>query len=851
MNWGRLLRLLGPAGIFALVCAAAYVLHGQLAELSYAALTASISEIPASSLWLAAGLTLANYAVMTGYDLLALRAIGQGLAVRRIAAASFIGTAYSNTLGLSMLAGSSVRFRLYSSWGLSAVDIVKVVAFTTATLWLGLCSVAGAALLLAGDLPLAGLAGGLGPRALGVLLAAAPAAWVLAAALYRKPLRFKGAEFSLPRPGLAALQATTGAVDWVLAGCVLYALLGSLTPLPFGRFLTFFLLAQISGLVSQVPGGLGVFESVSMLLLGSSVPAGDLFAALVAYRVVYYLLPLVLATLLLGAHELIAARRGLGRLAQRSLLWVWALAPQFLAGGAFLAGAVLLASGATPAEGERLHWLRGFLPLPVLEASHFIGSVTGLMLLVMARGLQRRLDVTYYLTAALLAVGMAASLLKGFDYEEAALLGLVLAALLPARRQFYRRSSLLAEPFSAWWLASIALAVLCTTWLGFFAFRHVEYSRELWWRFALNGNAARFLRAEVGVVVAVLALAAARLLSPARRRPAASDAANMATVAGIVAASPRTSAHLALLGDKCFLFSDSGQSFIMYAVEGRSFVAMGDPVGPAEERAELVWRFRELCDAHGGWPVFYETSAETLPLYVDLGLTILKIGEQALAPLAHFSLEGKSRKGFRNVRNRIEAEGWEFAVLPPGEVGRRMDELQAVSEAWLLAKRTREKRFSLGHFDPAYLRQFPVAVVQRQGRIAAFANVWAAAGREELSVDLMRHNTDAPEDAMEYLLLKLMLWGRNQGFARFDLGMAPLSGMESRRLATAWSRMGNFLFTYGEYFYNFKGLRRYKEKFDPLWEPRYLVGPGGILMPRVVANLAALISGSLKGAVAK
>ncbi len=848
----RLLRLLGPGAVFALVSAAVWVLHGQLAEFSFRSLAASFAAIPAASLGQATALTLANYAVLMGYDLLALRAAGRPLALGRIAAASFVGTAYSNSLGLSMLAGSSARFRLYSSWGLSALDIVKVVAFTTTTLWLGLCGAAGAALLWTESLPPAlPLSGGLGTRALGGLLLAVPAAWVAAAALRRRPLRLGGAEFSLPRPGLAALQAATGGLDWVLAAAVLFVLLRTLAPIPFGHFLAVFLLAQLAGLVSQVPGGLGVFESVSLLLLSGTAPAGDLMAVLAAYRAVYYLLPLALATLLLGVHEVLAAREHLGRLARRSLRWVGPLAPQFLAGGAFLAGVVLLASGATPAEGQRLYWLRGFLPLAVLEVSHFLGSVTGLLLLVVAQGLRRRLDATYYLAAGLLGVGIAASLLKGFDYEEALLLCLVLGALLPARRQFYRHSSLLAESFSPRWAVSVALALLCTTWLGFFAFRHVEYSQELWWRFTFQSNAARFLRAEVGVMVTLLALAAARLLSPARRRPAPARGTDLEAVAPLVAAAPRASAHLALLGDKSFLFSDSGRSFLMYATEGRSFVAMGDPVGPAEEQAELAWRFRELSDAAGGWPVFYQTCKDTLPLYLDLGLAILKIGEQAYVPLAEFTLDGKQRKGFRNVRNRIEAEGWEFAVLPPAEVRPRLAELEAVSASWLAAKRTREKGFSLGRFAPDYLSRFPLAVVRRNEGIAAFANLWAAGRREELSVDLMRHGPDAPADAMEYLLFMLMLWGRDQGYGRFDLGMAPLSGMAGRPLATAWSRVGNLLFTYGEYFYNFKGLRRYKEKFAPLWEPRYLVCPGGLALPRVLANLASLVSGGIKGTVAK
>ena len=104
---------------------------------------------------------------------------------------------------------------------------------------------------------------------------------------------------------------------------------------------------------------------------------------------------------------------------------------------------------------------------------------------------------------------------------------------------------------------------------------------------------------------------------------------------------------------------------------------------------------------------------------------------------------------------------------------------------------------------------------------------------------------------MEYLFVCMMLWGKEQGYRWFNLGMAPFSGLENRALAPLWNRLGAFVFRYGEHFYNFQGLRQYKEKFDPQWRPRYLASPGGLALPQIFANLATLISGGVKGVVAK
>ena len=139
----------------------------------------------------------------------------------------------------------------------------------------------------------------------------------------------------------------------------------------------------------------------------------------------------------------------------------------------------------------------------------------------------------------------------------------------------------------------------------------------------------------------------------------------------------------------------------------------------------------------------------------------------------------------------------------------------------------------------------------KTGKIVAFANLWLSADKEELSPDLMRFLPDAPESVMEYLFLQLMLWGKQEGYHWFNLGMAPLSGLEDHALAPLWNRLGAFMFRHGEHFYNFQGLRRYKDKFDPEWEPRYLASPGGLALPRILTNIAALISGGLKGVVTK
>lgn len=847
-----LLQRLGPLIGLTLFAAALWALHKALAGYHYRDIALQLKAISTGRLLFSLAATVLGYLVLTGYDVFAFRYIQRPLEYWKIARASFIGYAFSNNIGFSMIAGSTIRYRLYSAWGLSAVDVAKVIAFCMVTFWLGLFTIGGLVFLLE---PMA-LPGLLHlpfttARPLGWILLAVVAGYLIMSIRFHKPVKIGGWEFSLPPLGLSLSQIAVACTDWLVAGAALYVLLPPAPGLTYFSFLGTFLLAQMAGLISQVPGGLGIVETVILLLLSQTVPAASVVGALLLYRGIYYLLPLVLAAILLGAHEVGQRKEDVRRLSRAFGEWIPGIVPQVFAFTVFVGGTLLLFSGATPPVDSRIAFLRGTLPSPLLELSHFMGSLVGVGLLLLARGLQRRLEGAYDATVALLGAGIAFSLLKGLDYEEAIILGIMLGALLPCRPYFYRKTSLISERFTARWSSAIALILLGTAWLALFSHKHLEFSGELWWRFLLSGEAPRSLRATVGAIGAVLLFATVRLLRPTAPEPTLPGPAELERAAAIVAASPRTAARLALVGDKELLFNERQTAFIMYDVKGRSWVAMGDPVGPEKETVEIAWRFRELCDLHGGWTIFYQVGPELHPLYLDLGLTLLKLGEEARVPLGTFSLEGGSRKGFRHTLHHLEKEGCTFEVIRQEDLPPLLPTMKGVSDAWLAQKETREKRFSLGLFDERYLKRFPAAIVRQEGKVIAFANLWLGADKEELSVDLMRYTPAAPAGVMDFLLVQIMLWGKCQGYAWFNLGMAPLAGLQDRALAPMWERIGILISRYGEHFYHFRGLREYKEKFDPEWRPRYLASPGGLSLPHILTDIATLIAGGWKGVVSK
>jgi phosphatidylglycerol lysyltransferase len=865
------------------------VLRRDLHAVTLQGLVTQVIETPPARLAAAMLLTAVNYLVLTGYDFIAFAYIKRRLAWWRIAIASFLAYAIANNVGFAVLSGASVRYRFYTRWRLTGQEISRIIFSYTVTFWLGLLALGGLSLALLGrggpgergsplpaeldlpvvfNLPIATLA-----PVIGWLLVATSVGYVVLTAVRSTPLRIRAFELPLPSPRLALAQLTISAIDWALAAAVLYVLLPIGTPEGVPYVLTgtpegvpyvagavahaadgpsflvvlgAFLVSQLLGLASHVPGGVGVFEGLMTLMLRPYFDSSELLPALVVYRAVYYLLPLLVALVGLVADE-IRQRRLHALRATRILRRVTEQAtPSVIAIVTFLSGVVLLFSSATPAAAGRLAWLARLLPLGIVEMSHFVGSLVGVALLLLSQGLSRRLDAAYYLASIAMSVGIATSLLKGVDYEEAAFLALVLFALTRARGAFDRKAALFETRFSAGWIAAVIAAVSASVWLGLFAFKHVEYSSSLWWEFELTGEAPRFLRASVGAATVVLLFALMRLLRHAPHEVLEPTEIDLRDAQTVIRSQNETYPYLAFLRDKGLLFSDDRTGFVMYGVQGRTWVAMGDPVGPAERVPELIRAFLERCDDFGGTPVFYEVGKDNLHHYADYGLSFLKLGEEARVDLEQFTFDGGKGHRFRQALRRLEKDEVTFRIVPVGETDGVMDQLERVSDDWLRAKAGGEKGFSLGFFDRGYLARFPIAVIERAGEVQAFANLWLGEHKEELSVDLMRYHTDAPKGIMETLFVHIIQWGKQEGYRWFALGMAPMSGFEQSPIAPLWTRLGRLLYEHGEALYHFQGLRAYKEKFDPIWQPNYLAYPGGLTLPRILADVSALVAGGYR-----
>jgi phosphatidylglycerol lysyltransferase len=235
---------------------------------------------------------------------------------------------------------------------------------------------------------------------------------------------------------------------------------------------------------------------------------------------------------------------------------------------------------------------------------------------------------------------------------------------------------------------------------------------------------------------------------------------------------------------------------------------------------------------------------DDLALYQAAGFNLLPVGQEAIVELVTFTLSGRSNKGLRSAVNRLIRLGYSFEFHPPPQPHGLISQLREISDEWLTSMHSTEKRFSVGWFDDRYIEESPLAIVcNPESKIEAFANLLSIAGNKQVSVDLMRYRSTTEHGVMDFLFASLFEWARDQGYETFDLGMSALSGIGQSSQDPAIERTLHYIYEHVDQFYNFKGLHEFKDKFHPIWSPRYLAYPGLASLPVVTLALIRADSG--------
>ncbi len=786
-------------------------------------------------------LSMGSYIALTFYDVLGLRHIRKPLSYGRTALTSFIAYSLGHNIGAPALTGAGIRYRFYSAWGLTAGQTASVMVICASTFWIGFFTMGGVFFFLEPpDLPPSIRLPFHSVFPLGVACVFLILAYLLSSLFLRKTIKIWRWEFPTPSTSIALGQMLAGVLDWSCSGAALYFLLPPST-ISLPSFLAIYLLAQIVSYASQVPGGLGVLELMIVELLMPVLDPSDVLGALLAFRVAYYLVPFILGLLAFALHEILRNKDGFKR--ALSILGRWApdFAPYLFAGTSFLGGTILLFSNASQELSSRMGMLNKLMPLSITESAHLAAGLFGAGLLVAARGLQQKLGSAFFTSLFLLGLGVLGCLFKGFDYREALTLLVFLGALLPCRRFFPRKASLFQQRYPTFWVTAILFVWLGSIWVGVFNYHNLDYSSDLWSTFDLEANAPRFLRSTLGAACVLAIFSIINLFSPAQPETELPGTSDLEKALAVLKPFRRSYASLALTGDKALLFNRKSDAFLMYAIEGKCWIVFGDPVGPKKEQEELALKFRDLCRRNNAWPLFFQVDQDHFQFYLEMGLTVVKIGEEARVSLKTFKPETLPSGDLRNASQRFkEKEEYHFEVLEPGDREPLLEELRAVSEGWLSKNKARARGFSSGFFHADYLRRFHLAVVRKEGRIIAFANLLVSGGKEEAAVDLLRSAADAPPHLEDHLWVEILAWAKEKGFKDFNLGWAPLSDMEEGPLAPFKQKMGEIFSPTA--LADIQDIRKEKERFNPEWEPKYIAAQASLPLELAFSSIKSLVS---------
>jgi phosphatidylglycerol lysyltransferase len=485
------------------------------------------------------------------------------------------------------------------------------------------------------------------------------------------------------------------------------------------------------------------------------------------------------------------------------------------------------------------------LPFGLHHWGKLLGLLTGFLLVDLSYHLWRRRRAAWAGALVISVLAAIAHLLHGHN------VGLALAPLLTAvllvllRTHFTVRS----EPRSiAQGVGMVAITLLVTLAYGSFGFWLLDrrdFGMEFHWQeacarslrqYALLGNpdltphtlhARWFLYS-----LEVLGVGAALFAAFSLYRPIAFRLRTLpyerAAARHLVERYGRSSLdYFKMTGDKSFFFGPEHACFVGYRVAWGFAIGLGDPVGAADTVVPTLQAFLHSAALNGWRVAFHQVSAEFLGEYRKLGLSVLKIGEEAVVELDTFVTKTAEAKTFRRVRSRGSSGGLDVVRYEPPIAPEILDELAAISEEWLRIPGRRERGFTLGRFQRSEIAGTPVfAARDASGRMLAFVNQIPCWPDGTTTVDLMRHRLEIPNGTMDYLFLRTLEMLSSE-YRRFSLGLAPLAGVGDHPGASLEERAVHQIYERLNRFFSYKGLRSYKSKFDPVWEDRFFCYEGG------------------------
>ena len=592
--------------------------------------------------------------------------------------------------------------------------------------------------------------------------------------------------------------------------------------LPIYDMIPLFMIAITIGIMSMIPGSMGSFDLIMVSgLVGLGIDKTQALSWLLVFRLFYYILPFCLGVVLF--------LKNMGRRLNEKYLGIpqkviEALSTIVLVWGLRLFGFFLIVSAIVPQELGHIPFLKELSPSTGQFVFQLPSIVLGVLFFLLARIVKRRLKFTLALTTGLGLVSLVYLNIGSFSLISSIFLIKLLSLIWWKKDTFVRRHYIYAWEDCCKDIIYIGGTLFLTLLLlGHLNPHHVFQLNHLshvttHWLYLLS------------VSLVLVSLYVLLLRKSNQFKGEIGESFDKQRYQDFITTIPNINldAALAFLGDKyLYWYQEDGQDKVVFqfAIENNKCVVMSDPLAQSGYLEKGLSQFLADAEAANVAVIFYEVNQETTLLLHEYGYGFMKFGETAQVALEKFTIEGKHGKKFRTVVNKLENKGYQFEVLQPPFDEELLSVLKGISDSWLDGRQ--EKGFSLGYFDEKYIQLAPIALVRdEENKVQAFVTFLASNGPEEASIDLMRyHLRTAPNGIMDYLFVKLLLHFKEEGVIFFDLGMAPLSNVGTEKHSFLQEKVAYLIYAFTNRFYSFSGLRQYKQKFSPVWMPRYIAYP--------------------------
>lgn len=783
---------------------------------------------------------------ITLYDIAIVRKLGYNMKTSKIMEISLISATFNNVMGMGGIVGAGLRSLFLKDQNFKNEDIVQynLILVPSTMIGLSIFMILGFTNIINLDI-IFNHYSALRFAAIGFII------FLLLYLFFDKVKFFKKKEskFNL-NLNFKFKMIMISTLEWLLAGllfCGITMIFNS--QIKITDVLGIFSVSLVAAILSLTPGGIGSFDFLVVLGLKEiGISSNDAFSILILFRVMYYIIPWFFGATLSVVYLSSKFRGKIKSTFEETYntLRTFSYVSKFTLYILIMFSGIILLIHSIQPEISQISIIQRFFSGIFETLSLSIEMVLGIILIIIASDIKNGVKYAYKWVIFLLFMGAVSITILQLNMFYALMITLVAALLIISKDAFDRETypyktiniiGFLVFTFIILFIYQILLKSTGKSMSGiseniiYFINNPGEY---------FNRSISAFILIW-GIIFVYIKF---RPKFNIKEKPSESDFEEIKVFLNKYRGNAFT--HLIFTGDKNIFWNSKKTVLFSYAKTFNRIVVLGDPIGEEKDFSEAIAEIQNYFEKYGYEVIFYEVDEKFLSIYHDNGYSFFKLGEEGVINLNEFKMSSNMRRNYNKVMKLFEDEGYKLEIIEPPFDYKILIDLKTVSEEWLGGRK--EKGFSIGFFSREYIQRASIYVLRdKNNKIIAFMSLRPYYDENKnISIDMMRYKKNSPSGTMDAMFIGMINWAKENNYERFIIGMAPLSNVGLNKFSRGEEKLAYMLYKHGKSIYGFVGLRAYKEKFKPEWEPKYLCYDNIVSLPKIWLETAMLISESEK-----